>query len=76
MQTYGDSSRNSGVVGFALLRNGLLVQFRNGAKYLYDDSKPGREHRLHMQKLAVAGRGLSTYISRNVHDCYSRKLSG
>jgi hypothetical protein len=27
-----------------------------------------------MQRLAQAGRGLATYVSRFVHDAYARKL--
>ncbi|WP_327372430.1 hypothetical protein [Caballeronia arationis] len=40
------------------------MQFANGATYLYDHRVPGREHVEAMKRLAVAGRGLSTYIAR------------
>jgi len=64
MRAYRNLAGNSGVRAYEILRNGIRVQFANGATYLYDHRVPGREHVEAMKRLAVAGRGLSTYIAR------------
>ena len=70
---YLNLSGNSGVAAFALLRDSVVVQFGNGDIYLYGPQHPGAEHVEHMKELAVAGRGLSTYISRVVRDDYEAR---
>lgn len=71
MKRYANLHGDSGVVGYALLPGAIAVEFRSGAVYLYtaDSAGPGRLAR--MRKLAAAGRGLSTYISRHAHDRYA-----
>ncbi|SAK52946.1 hypothetical protein [Caballeronia ptereochthonis] len=64
MQHYRNLAGNSGVEAFDILRHAIKVRFVNGATYLYDYRVPGRAHVEEMKRLARAGRGLSTYISR------------
>lgn len=71
---YRNRSGDSGVVAFALLDDGIIVQFRGGATYLYGPRRPGQYHVGKMKSLAIAGRGLSTYISRYVRDKYEEQL--
>lgn len=73
MQTYGNLAGNSGVRAFEVLRDGIRVRFANGATYLYDHRVPGREHVDEMKRLAVKGRGLSTYIAQFGGD-YAEKV--
>ena len=75
LQRYASASGMAGVQAFALLPGGILIQFRSGEAYLYDEVQPGQEHVVRMQQLARQGRGLSTYISRHVQDRYRLKLS-
>jgi hypothetical protein len=65
MQTYQNRAGNSGVEAFDILHNGILVRFVSGGTYLYDHHTPGRDHVDEMKRLALTGRGLSTYISRH-----------
>jgi hypothetical protein len=73
MQAYRNLAGNSGVRAYQISRDGIRVRFANGATYLYDHRVPGKEHVEEMKRLAVAGRGLSTYIARFGGD-YARKI--
>ena len=74
MQRYANRDGGSGVVSFATGPAGIAVEFTNGAVYVYDLERPGRQAVSDMKRLARAGRGLSTYISQHVRDNYARKL--
>jgi hypothetical protein len=75
MQRYGNQSRESGVVAYDIDAGQIIVQFRNGDRYLYTEDSAGAANIARMQELARAGRGLSTYISQHVHDRYARKIN-
>ena len=64
---------NSGVVAYEILRESLVVEFRHGGKYVYDYDSTGREHVEEMKVLALEGRGLATYINKNVRTLYAGK---
>jgi hypothetical protein len=74
MQRYGNQSRESGVVAYDIDAGQIIVQFRNGERYLYTEDSAGAANIATMQELARAGRGLSSFISQHVHDRYARKL--
>jgi len=73
-EAYKSLSGDSGVVSYDLGADSITLQFKDGAVYLYNYEKPGREHVERMKQLAIAGSGLSTYVSRQVKDAYARKL--
>ena len=75
MQRYGNQSRESGVVAYDIDAGRIVVQFRNGDRYLYTEDSAGAANLATMQALARSGRGLSTFISQHVHDRYARKLN-
>jgi len=75
MQRYGNQSRESGVVAYDIDGGQIVVQFRNGERYLYTEDSAGAANIATMQELARAGRGLSSFISQHVHDRYARKLN-
>lgn len=74
MQPYANRSGDSGVVAYLLGTGSIIVEFHGGARYLYDRVRPGREHVARMTVLAREGRGLSSYISRNVRENYRAPL--
>lgn len=74
MQPYPDRAGNSGVVAFGLGDSYIDVEFRGGARYRYDGTTPGQQELAIMRRLALAGRGLATYISQHVRDRYAAKL--
>jgi hypothetical protein len=74
VQQYRNLSGNSGVVAFELKSNALIVQFQNGTCYEYTAHSVGLDKIEAMKRLAIAGAGLTAFISRYAHDAYSRKL--
>jgi hypothetical protein len=72
-ESYRKAGGDTGVLRYALEDGAIHVQFRDGTVYLYDDAATGKAHVREMQRLAIAGAGLSTYISQHVHDRYARK---
>jgi len=72
MERYGNDE--SGVIGYELTENGIILCFRSNGCYLYDDTKPGKKHISKMERLAKAGKGLNTYVSQNVRENYRKKL--
>jgi hypothetical protein len=64
MRPYGNLSGDSGVLAYELGPTFIRVQFRSGAPYVYTYESVGRENVERMKELAVAGRGLGTFISQ------------
>lgn len=73
-EPYLNLQGDSGVTRYAIGADYVAVQFRDPAVYIYDENRPGRMHVENMKTLALAGRGLGTYISRHVRKSYARKL--
>lgn len=74
MEHYANRGGDSGVTGYVIAQGQIIVQFRDGSQYLYDSQSPGAAVVAEMQRLAVAGEGLNSYISRVVRKNFSRKL--
>jgi hypothetical protein len=75
MHRYENLGGESGVVAYDIDAGQIIVQFRNGERYLYTEDSAGAANIAKMQALAKAGRGLSTFISQHVHDRYERKVN-
>lgn len=65
MHAYKNLAGNSGIESYEILREGVKVRFKGGATYLYDYRIPGRKQVEDMKRLALAGKGLSTYIAQH-----------
>jgi len=74
MKRYRNLDGHSGVTAYECGDGFIRIRFVNGETYEYTDEITGRAHVANMQKLAQAGLGLATYVSRFVHDAYARKL--
>ena len=74
MPHYGDKSGDSGVASYEVGPDFIIVRFKEGHGYLYNDAAPGRRRVESMKRLAARGQGLSTYISKHVRDNYAAKL--
>lgn len=71
---YMNLSGNSGVISFSICANAIIIKFKDSEKrYFYTYAKPGKIHVERMKELALAGKGLSTYISRYVGTNYELK---
>ncbi|MBL4670921.1 MAG: hypothetical protein JKX81_01575 [Arenicella sp.] len=67
MQRYADLNDDSGVSSYDIGDSDIKVWFnRDTASYIYSYSSAGQYHLEYMKKLALSGKGLNTYIDRNV----------
>lgn len=74
MERYQNLSGNSGVTAYEIGQDSITVQFQDGAVYLYTGQSAGLANLREMQRLALAGQGLSSFIARVVRDGYASKL--
>lgn len=75
MQRYKNLTGQSNVNAFDLLDNGMIVQFNDHSQYTYQSSRVGMNNMTEMQRLAVCGQGLNSFINRTptVRNGYSQK---
>ena len=75
IERYKNLSGQSNVVAYELALGSISVEFASGAyrAYVYDSNRPGPVMVAELQRLAVAGRGLNSYISSVVKSNFSRK---
>ena len=64
MKRYPNLSGKSGVVRYEIGPDYIDVEFGSGAVYRYSHDSAGQDDIEEMKQLALAGRGLSTYISQ------------
>jgi hypothetical protein len=74
MEIYKNLSKVSGVKAYELGSDSITVEFGDGDVYRYTYQSAGRENVEQMKKLAVAGKGLNGFISREVKERYAVKL--
>jgi hypothetical protein len=75
MQRYKNLNGTSGIRAYQIGAGSISVQFSSGHHYLYTDLSAGPANIAEMQRLAAAGCGLSTFISRVIRDGYACKWS-
>ena len=73
MTPYLRLAGETGVTAFHIRAEAIEVRFVDGYIYTYSYAVPGRVHVEAMKLLAREGRGLSTYISRNVREKYAAR---
>jgi hypothetical protein len=73
MERYANRGGDSGVVSYQITGDSILVQFKDGWKYLYNSVKPGAGTVEQMKVFARQGSGLNSYISRIVKGNYASK---
>jgi hypothetical protein len=73
MVRYRNLSGDSGVVAYEIGSDWIDVKFQDGWIYRYSYASAGPFHVEIMKGLAKDGRGLSTYVVRNVRKSYASK---
>ncbi len=74
MERYRNLGGDSGVVAYELGDDSIAVEFSDGSLYLYTYQSAGSHNIEEMKVLAVAGRGLNSFINNNVRKKYASKL--
>jgi hypothetical protein len=75
MTPYRDWDHDSGVRAYEIGSDSIIIQFKDGSKYLYTSLTPGRQEIEHMARLAKAGEGLNSYITKTIKRRYARKIT-
>jgi hypothetical protein len=71
---YANLGGHSIVSAYAVMPDGVLVQFRDGHLVLYNHDCPGRRHVARMKVLARDGRGLGNYIVRHIGNRFAARV--
>lgn len=74
MVRYQNLGGDSGVLAFEIGEDHIRVQFQDYAVYEYTYNSAGRAHIENMKTLAIQGKGLNSYINKQVRKKYSRKI--
>lgn len=74
LSTYSNFGGNSNVASYSLGYDNIIVEFNDGARYLYTYTSTTTADVEHMKQLALRGIGLNSYISRVIRKRYARKL--
>ncbi|HUX82694.1 MAG TPA: hypothetical protein VMV35_07635 [Halothiobacillus sp.] len=74
MEKYANLSGESHVDYFELGSDRITVQFNDGHAYLYTNDSADLRNIEQMKSLAIAGRGLNTFINDHVRKRYASKL--
>lgn len=74
MKRYKNKDGNSGILFYEAGSNFIIISFKGGGTYLYDNVRPGSKHVAKMIELAASGEGLATYINKYIRENYAKKL--
>jgi hypothetical protein len=75
MKRYANLDGRCGVLEFEIGPDWILLRFRDRPElYLYNRDKPGIGKVLQMKRLALAGRGLTTFVNQRVRDNYAERI--
>lgn len=74
MEKYGNKNGDSGISGFEIGSNFILIEFSTGSIYEYTYQSAGTNNIEMMKNLAISGSGLNGFINTYVKFKYSRKI--
>lgn len=72
MQPYANLGGKSTILNYELRPGAVVVEFKGKPPYRYSHANAGAANVERMKLLVIAGRGLGTFISWNVHSRYER----
>ncbi len=72
---YQRSNPNAGVLNYEIAEEAIILEFADRKfRYVYNAARPGATHVKAMQRLALAGKGLTTYVNQHVRENYAAKI--
>ena len=72
MDKYKNINGNSGITGYEIGKEYIIVQFQDKSVYTYDTRKPGKDEVDKMKEFALQGFGLNSFINRIVKSDYAK----
>ena len=73
VEKYQNLSGKSTVVSYKIVKDSVTIVFTSHEKYIYSNQSAGRLNINQMKALAIAGKGLGTFIDTNLKEGYARK---
>ncbi|OIO01609.1 MAG: hypothetical protein COX65_04955 [Elusimicrobia bacterium CG_4_10_14_0_2_um_filter_56_8] len=73
-EKYQNLSGNSVVLQYKIVHDSVTVTYTDHSVYIYTNQSAGRLNVKKMKDLALAGKGLGTFIEANVKENFSRKI--
>lgn len=74
MKNYKNLSGKSTVAMYELAKDFVTVRFTNQSVFRYSNQSAGMDNVRQMKTLALAGKGLGTFIETKLKDLYARKV--
>jgi hypothetical protein len=74
MTRYANLNRDSAVLSYEITEDSITVEFDSRSVYLYTYISAGVANIEQMKSLAIAGKGLCSFIGRVVKKQYAAKL--
>ena len=74
MIRYANLNGNSAVASYVMDDTSIVVEFDNRTAYLYTYASTGSANTEEMKSLAIAGRGLCSFIGKVVKKNFAKKL--
>lgn len=71
---YKNLGGKSTIAKFELEKDAINIKFTDSSAYRYTNQSAGPENIAKMKSLALAGKGLGTFIDANVKDRFLRKI--
>lgn len=72
---YKAQNPNAGIVNYEITHAAIILEFSDHKyRYLYNEQAPGPAHVEAMKRLALVGKGLTTYVNQHVREHYASKL--
>lgn len=73
-EKYLNLSGKSNVASYKIVKDSVTVGFTSHAVYIYSNQSAGRLNVNRMKTLAIAGKGLGTFIDANLKEGFARKI--
>lgn len=74
MTKYKNLGGKSEVTNYKIDKDAVTVRFASCGEYIYSNQSAGSENVKQMKTLALAGKGLCTFIDKTVKQLYARKV--
>ena len=74
MKRYKNISGNSKVAGYEIGKDSVTVRFATCSVYRYSNQSVGPDNVSRMKTLALAGKGLGTFMDAGITERFSRKI--
>jgi hypothetical protein len=71
---YKNLGGKSDVTSYIIRKDAVTIRFSDHSVYIYNNQVTGQENVGKMKTLAVAGKGLGTFINSTVKDNFARKI--